>query len=203
MSHRLTTLINIKIIIFIKIVIFIMIITRIMISIAFASDVPPAGAGGPAMPQAKPLSRAETEALVKKDLASRLRVPVDDIKVADAADKTWPDDTLGCGGRKGLKEPLPVEGYTFTLAHGDTRVEYHTDRHGRFRRCDEKKPLGPIKKQGSAFGVRGSAFGVRDPRPSPETRVPSADPRPAFTDTDTESGTHRAEIDGAARAGRR
>jgi hypothetical protein len=117
-----------------------------IIIIAFVSGVRPAAAGGGAMPQAKTLSRAETEVLVKKDLAARLRVPVDDITVAAAADKTWPDDTLGCGGRKGIREPLPVEGYAITLAHKDKRVEYHTDRHGRFRRCDGKKPLGPIRK---------------------------------------------------------
>jgi len=98
------------------------------------------------MPQGKALSRAETEALVTKDLASRLRVPVEDIRVVDAVDRTWPDDTLGCVARKGMKEPKPVEGFAFTLTHADKRFVYHSDRHGQFRRCDEKKPLGPIKK---------------------------------------------------------
>ena len=83
---------------------------------------------------------------MKENLAARLKVPVDQIEVVDAADRTWPDDGLGCGARKGLSEPMPVPGFAFTLAHSGTRYVYHTDRSGQFRRCNPEKPVGPIRR---------------------------------------------------------
>jgi CTP:molybdopterin cytidylyltransferase MocA len=105
-----------------------------------------AAAGEGTMPQTKVLSRAETETLVKKDLAARLRVPVDEITVAEAADRTWPGNTLECVARKGMKEPKPVEGFALTLTHADKRFEYRSDRHGHFRRCETKRRVEPIKR---------------------------------------------------------
>lgn len=90
------------------------------------------------------MSREETRAKVTADLATRLRVPVKEIRVAAESNRTWPDETLGCGGRKGLYEPSPVPGFAFTLTHANRRFEYHTDTHGRIRRCDHKKTAGPI-----------------------------------------------------------
>jgi hypothetical protein len=96
--------------------------------------------------QGKPLSRAETETLVKKDLAARLKVAVPQVEVVEVSDRTWPDEGLGCVARKGLREPVPVPGFAFTLAYAGKTFVYHTDRSGRFVRCDLKKPIDPISR---------------------------------------------------------
>ena len=94
-------------------------------------------------------TQAETEALVRADLAAVLGVEADAIKVDEAKSRTWTDKSLGCGERKGLEEPTPVPGYEFTLSYSDKKVTYHTDRHGRLVRCAKPgkpgKPLGPIR----------------------------------------------------------
>ena len=103
-------------------------------------------ARGTPMQERKALSRAEMEVLVKENLAARLKVAVDQIDVVDAAERTWPDDGLGCSARKGFSEPIPVPGFAFTLAHSSARYVYHTDRSGQFRRCPPRKPVGPISR---------------------------------------------------------
>jgi hypothetical protein len=97
-----------------------------------------------------PLSRADVETRVKQDLAAKLKIEESEIEVVEAVDREWPDDNLGCPGRKGLRESVPgvVPGYELTLAHGEKRFVYHTDRRGRFVRCDKSsKPLDRIRRQ--------------------------------------------------------
>jgi hypothetical protein len=85
-----------------------------------------------------PVTRTDTEALVRRDLAERLKVDVEQVRVVSASDRTWPDSNLGCG-RKGLVEPTPIPGYAVTLEHAGKRYEYHTDRNGTIKRCDPVK----------------------------------------------------------------
>jgi hypothetical protein len=92
------------------------------------------------------MSRAETEELVRRDLAERLKVPAAQLTVVSASDRTWPDANLGCGARKGVLEPAPVPGFAFTFTHAGRRYEYHSDRRGQFRRCDAVKRRGPISR---------------------------------------------------------
>jgi len=92
------------------------------------------------------VSRAETARLVVEDLARRLGLPASQVRVVHASDRTWPDATLGCGDRRSVREPAPVPGFRFTLEAGARRYIYHSDRSGRFRRCDPpSKPLGPVR----------------------------------------------------------
>jgi hypothetical protein len=91
-------------------------------------------------------SRAATEALVKQDLAKQLKVRTDQLTLVSATDRTWPDANLGCNARRGLAEPAPTPGFAFTLAHDGKQYVYHTDRTGRFRRCDPGKPIAPISR---------------------------------------------------------
>lgn len=93
------------------------------------------------------LTLADTEALVKADLAARLKVEESEVRIVESKEKTWPDANLGCGGRKGVVEPAPVEGFEVTAASGDRKFSYHTDRSGRLVRCDPPaKPLAPIRR---------------------------------------------------------
>lgn len=92
------------------------------------------------------VSRAETEALVKQDLAHRLKVPADQLRLVSASDRTWLDVNLGCNARKGLVEPTRIPGFAFTLAYGGKQYVYHSDREGHFRRCDAGKAVAPISR---------------------------------------------------------
>lgn len=92
------------------------------------------------------LSRAETAKRVTLDLAARLKVAADTIRIDAESDEMWPDSTLGCGG-KPLTEPQPVPGFSFALSYQSRRFVYHTDRRGRLRRCDTPKPVDPIRRR--------------------------------------------------------
>jgi hypothetical protein len=92
------------------------------------------------------LSRAETIARVKQELARRLKVPPEQIELMAESEETWPNANLGCVARKPLDEPMPTKGYSLTLSHQGVTYVYHTDRSGHFRRCNPGKPLGPINR---------------------------------------------------------
>ncbi|MEZ5288947.1 MAG: hypothetical protein R2712_29930 [Vicinamibacterales bacterium] len=85
-------------------------------------------------------TRPETRALVVADLARSAHVAEDAIEMVKEEDRVWPDANLGCPERKGLLEPVPVDGYAFTLKVDGRQVEYHTDRQGRIKACPPAKP---------------------------------------------------------------
>jgi len=94
---------------------------------------------------AGPLSRTESEGKVRTELAGKMGVAKETVRVVESEDRTWPDERLGCGRRRGFGDPLPVAGYRIVLGIGERRYVYHTDRSGRFVRCEPpRKPIGPI-----------------------------------------------------------
>jgi hypothetical protein len=87
--------------------------------------------------------------LVKADLLKRLKLSAADSKdvgLVNEIDRRWTDANLGCPGRKPLGESAPVPGFAFTLAYRGRQFVYHTDRRGRFRQCDVRKPIAPIAR---------------------------------------------------------
>lgn len=93
-----------------------------------------------------PLSQEEMEVRVRMDAARRLRVTFDEVRVAETAQRTWPDRGLGCNARRGVLEPTPTPGFRILVQAGTSRLTYHTDRFGRMLRCAAPtKPLDPIK----------------------------------------------------------
>ena len=83
---------------------------------------------------------------VRIDAARRLRVTFDDVRIAETAERTWPDRGLGCNARRGVFEPTPTPGFRILVQAGTRRLTYHTDRFGRLLRCTAPtKPLDPIK----------------------------------------------------------
>jgi hypothetical protein len=103
---------------------------------------------GPAAPKPdKELSKEETETLVRQALSARLAIAGDAVRVLGSESRTWPDRRLGCGGRRGLEEPVRVPGYRFVIEADGQRHTYHSDRSGRVLRCDAPpKPVGPITR---------------------------------------------------------
>ena len=92
------------------------------------------------------LTKSELEKRVLSAASEGLGIPVSDLRVVSADERTWPDRQLGCAARRGLSEPEPTPGYRFVLEAAGTRQSYHTDRAGRIVRCPAAgKPLGPIQ----------------------------------------------------------
>jgi hypothetical protein len=103
-------------------------------------------AGQAGVQPSKPLSQKEMEERVRTDAAARFRVTIDEVRVVEAGERTWPDRGLGCNARRGVLEPMPTPGFRIVVQTGKRRLTYHTDRFGRLLRCAAPtKPLDPIK----------------------------------------------------------
>jgi hypothetical protein len=97
-------------------------------------------------PQDPDESRARAEAQVKADLARRKDAAPEAVRVVEISERIWPDERLGCLGRRATLDPVPVPGYRIVLALGERRYVYHADRGGRFVPCDRPaKPINPIR----------------------------------------------------------
>ncbi len=86
-------------------------------------------------------SMEETEQLVKADVAAFANLDADDVQVAARAERTWPDNRLGC--RSGFGGGSAVDGFAFTLKSAKGHFEYHTNRFGDVQRCRMVRPLSP------------------------------------------------------------
>ena len=88
-----------------------------------------------------PPARGEIEAarrvgdLARTDLAARMRVPPEKVRVVSLKRTTWPDASLGCalpataqrGEAAAVTAPGAVSGFLVTLACEDRTFTYHTD----------------------------------------------------------------------------
>jgi hypothetical protein len=79
----------------------------------------------------------KVQRLAKADLAQRLGVTLDAVRVEFVKATTWPDAGLGCPGSPST-EPKPTPGFELRLWHGPDRFEYHAD-HERVVLCEPHK----------------------------------------------------------------
>ena len=63
----------------------------------------------------------------RKDLAARLHVAEDEIRLLSAQARTWNDESLGCPETGRKYEPRKVSGYVLRLRHQSRQFTYHTD----------------------------------------------------------------------------
>jgi hypothetical protein len=75
------------------------------------------------------------EVRVRIDASRKLGVAFDKVRVLQVAERTWPDERLGCSARKLAVEPAPIPGFRIVARARATRLTYHTDRTGRVLRC--------------------------------------------------------------------
>jgi hypothetical protein len=73
------------------------------------------------------LSAIRVSQLAQRDLASRLDVEVDQIKVNVIKPTTWPDTSLGCPEEGKTYENVETEGYVIELVYLEETFEYHSD----------------------------------------------------------------------------
>ena len=90
--------------------------------------------------------RARAEVRARVDLARRFGETPDSIQLVELAERTWPDEQLGCRGRRMTLDPQPVPGFRMVLSLREHRFIYHADRTGRVVACDRPlKPVDPIR----------------------------------------------------------
>jgi hypothetical protein len=97
----------------------------------------------------------------KADLAERLKVPADEVKVVTVEGVTWPDASLGCP-KPGMDYTMAlVPGYRIVLEAAGAQYEYHTDQGRRFVHCEnptaavgpgEGRPLQPPTPSDTPIG---------------------------------------------------
>lgn len=63
----------------------------------------------------------------RQDLAGRLGVAADDIRLVSAESRSWEDSSLGCPVAGETYVPGRVKGYVLTLSHRGKSFTYHTD----------------------------------------------------------------------------
>ncbi len=76
---------------------------------------------------AEPTARRAAQ-LARRDLASRLGIAEDEVRVERVRPHTWLDDSLGCGGANPPPDAqTEIHGYVLELTAGGRRYEYHAD----------------------------------------------------------------------------
>lgn len=85
------------------------------------------GAGPAAEKRAASALVVRLMADARRDLARRLGLPEEDVKVSDLQRTTWPDASLGCPSPGELHAQVLTDGYRIELQVGDNRYRYHTD----------------------------------------------------------------------------
>lgn len=70
---------------------------------------------------------ARISSRAQQDLAKRLDIKADDIKINYAKLKTWPDTSLGCPEDGKTYDQVETEGFLIELEHAGQTYLYHTD----------------------------------------------------------------------------
>lgn len=73
------------------------------------------------------LAWADMAVEARADLAARLGVAPDDVRLVEAKRRQFEDAGLGCPSPGTTYAPGPVEGYVLVLRHGARSYSYHTD----------------------------------------------------------------------------
>lgn len=73
------------------------------------------------------LAWADMAIQAREDLAARLGVAVDAVRLTDAKRRRFEDASLGCPISGTTYAPVPVDGYVLVLREGTRRFTYHTD----------------------------------------------------------------------------
>lgn len=79
----------------------------------------------------------------RQDLARRLEIPTDEIRLKDAESVTWRDGSLGCPEPGGIYTQALVPGYRIRLVAGDATYHYHGARDRNPRFCPEDRVVSP------------------------------------------------------------
>ncbi len=91
----------------------------------------------------------------KRDMASRLGVPIEEVRVVQVEAVEWPDASLGCPEPGKMYIQVITPGYRIVLQAAGKTFEYHTDRGSRAVLCGaQAKPAKPALRRPSLMDVR-------------------------------------------------
>ncbi len=79
---------------------------------------------------------ARLSELARRDLASRLQVPVEKVKTISLRPHTWPDASLGCPKPDMSYAQMETKGFVIELEAGGKKYRYHSDMQ-RLVPCDQ------------------------------------------------------------------
>ena len=97
---------------------------------------------GPSMTSPYPPDLQDLVDIAVKDLAQRLSVPLDEIKVSAVYDVIWPDAGLGCPRSGVAYAQVLTTGYLILLEYNSVKYEYHSDKKDYVVYCEN--PSAPL-----------------------------------------------------------
>ncbi|HEY3313528.1 MAG TPA: hypothetical protein VGK00_17955 [Anaerolineales bacterium] len=80
------------------------------------------------------------QASAMQDLAQRQSTRLEDIKVIETREETWPDTSLGCPQPDMMYAQMVTPGYVIVLSSPGGQFEYHTDRNMTVVQCAHPVP---------------------------------------------------------------
>jgi hypothetical protein len=92
----------------------------------------------PSPPSGGSLDALQTSAM--QDLAQRQSARLEDIKVIETREVTWPDTSLGCSQPGMMAAQMLTPGYIIVLSSPGGQFEYHTDRNMTVIQCVNPVP---------------------------------------------------------------
>ena len=87
----------------------------------------------------------------REDLSERLSVEIDQIKLLEAREVTWPDSSLGCPQPGKVYNPVPQDGLLIRLEAGGRMYFYHSAGTLKPFLCEESSQIVPHPTRGDEF----------------------------------------------------
>lgn len=109
-------------------------------SVAVEPTPVPHASGGPTVGEPTVPAEAAEVTLVKEDLAQRLKIPVEQIRVASIKAVDWPDTSLGCPKPDMSYAEVITPGFEIILEANGQEYTYHTGR-GEYVQCEGQRPV--------------------------------------------------------------
>lgn len=128
----------------------------------------------PVQPTPRPLTELdEAVRAAQADLAQRLGIAVQSIQVAEASEVEWPNLALGCPEPGMMYGQVVVPGFRVVLQAGGQSYDYHGDRKGTMRLCQNGQPVAATP-QAPDRGAGGGG-GTVDPKLADQVALAKAD----------------------------
>lgn len=106
-------------------------------------DSPTLGESTPMTPLQQTPAFTDMQSLINKatqDLAQRLAVSTDQIKIVEASKVTWGDGSLGCPQKGMAYIEMLISGYLVVLEVDNKQYEYHSGKDGNLSYCQSPTP---------------------------------------------------------------
>ena len=97
----------------------------------------PTATSSPAQPTVPPEAEQPVR-LARQDVAHKLGVSIDEVRVVKISPVQWPDASLGCPEPGKVYAQVIISGYRLLLEAHNATYEYHTDTDGHVVQCPKR-----------------------------------------------------------------